>query len=178
MIKTRLWLLVVASCLALGTPAYAKTTGESVDDTALSGQVKALLIDTKGVPSTAINVEVYEGIVQLGGFLESEEQKSAAIAAARRVDGVKDVHDALVIITKDRTMGQAIDDTTIQSKLKSALASETGASKAWDINTDVYAGEVLLSGFIHGEKARVKAGDIALGIKGVKKVYNKIEVTH
>ncbi len=178
MTKYRLFALAVFACTVLAVPARAKTTGESVDDTTLSGQVKALLIDTKGVPSTAINVEVYQGAVQLGGFLESEEEKAAAIAAAARVDGVTRVIDALVIIKKDRSAGQAIDDTTIQAKLKSALASETSASKAWDINTDVYAGEVLLSGFIHGEKARVKAGDIALGIKGVKKVYNKIEVTH
>jgi osmotically-inducible protein OsmY len=172
-------LMAALSCLAMVAPAHAeKTTGESVDDTALSGEVKAMLIDTKGVPSTAINVEVDKGVVQLGGFIESEAERTASLEAARRVKGVTKVLDALVVIKKDRSTGQAIDDTTIQSKLKSALASETSAGKAWDINTDVYAGEVLLSGFIHGEKSRAKAGEIASGLKGVKKVYNNIEVTH
>ena len=33
-----------------------------------------------------------------------------------------------------------------------------------------------MSGFIHGEKARAQASEIAKGIKGVKHVYNKIEL--
>jgi hyperosmotically inducible protein len=176
MLKIKLTLLAALSCVAFIAPAYAeKTTGQAVDDTALSAEVKAKLIDTKGVPSTAINVEVSKGRVQLGGFLESEAQKKAAIDAAKTVKGVTKVSDALVVIKKDRSAGQAIDDTTIQATLKSKLTGED-ASKGWSINTDVYNGEVLLAGFIHGEQARIKAGEIAKGIKGVKKVHNKIEL--
>ena len=176
MLKFKLTFLAALSCLAFVAPAYAdKTTGEAVDDTTLSGEVKAKLIDTKGVPSTAINVEVSMGRVQLGGFLESEAEKKAAMDAAKSVKGVKKVYDALVVIKKDRSAGQAIDDTTIQSTLKAKLTGED-ASKGWSINTDVYNGVVLMSGFIHGEKDRMKAGEIARGIKGVKTVHNKIEL--
>jgi osmotically-inducible protein OsmY len=48
--------------------------------------------------------------------------------------------------------------------------------KAWNINTDVYNGQVLMSGFVHGAASVAKAGEIAQGIKGVKKVYNKLEL--
>ncbi len=176
MFKVKLTILAALSCLAFVAPAYAdKTTGETVDDSAIATSVKAKLIETKGVSSTAINVEVSKGAVCLGGFLESQAEKNAAIAAAKSVKGVTRVHDGLVVIKKDRSAGQAIDDTTIQATLKSKLAEED-ASKAWSINTDVYNGQVLMSGFIHGEKSRIKAGEIARSIKGVKTVYNKIEL--
>ncbi len=176
MLKIKLTLLAALSCLAFIAPAYAeKTTGETIDDSAIATSVKAKLVETKGVSSTAINIEVSKGRVSLGGFLESDAEKKAALDAAKSVSGVKHVYDGLVVVKKDRSAGQAIDDTTIQATLKSKLAGED-ASKAWSINTDVYNGEVLMSGFIHGEKSRIKADEIAKGIKGVKKVHNKIEL--
>jgi len=176
MSSIRMMSLAVLSCLALVSPAHAdKTTGQTVDDSALATSVKAKLVETKGVPSTAINIEVSKGRVQLGGFLETNAEKTAALAAAKSVSGVTTVSDGLVVIKKDRSAGQAIDDTTIQATLKTKLA-EVDASKAWSINTDVYNGQVLMSGFIHGEKARAQASEIAKGIKGVKHVYNKIEL--
>lgn len=176
MLKMKLTFLAALSCLAFVAPAYAdKTAGEEVDDSTIASTVKAKLIDTKGVPSTAINVEVSKGRVQLGGFLESEAEKKAALDAAKSVKNVTKVYDALVVVKKDRSTGQAIDDTTIQSKLKGELTN-LSTGKAWSINTDVYNGIVLMSGFIHGEKDRARAGEIARGIKGVKTVHNKIEL--
>ena len=176
MLNMRTTFLAALSCLVFIAPAYAeKTTGQAVDDTALAGSVKAKLIDTKGVPSTAINVEVSKGRVQLGGFLESEAEKKAALDAAKSVSGVTKVYDGLVVIKKDRSAGQAIDDTTIQATLKSKLAG-LDASKGWNINTDVYGGNVLMSGFMHGKGDRKQFEDVAKSIKGVKNVYNKIEM--
>ena len=123
MSSIRMMSLAVLSCLALVSPAHAdKTTGQTVDDSALATSVKAKLVETKGVPSTAINIEVSKGRVQLGGFLETNAEKTAALAAAKSVSGVTKVSDGLVVIKKDRSAGQAIDDTTIQATLKSKLA--------------------------------------------------------
>jgi len=176
MSSLRMMSLAVLSCLAFVSPAHAdKTAGQTVDDSVIATEVKAKLVENKAVPSTAINVEVSKGRVQLGGFLETNEQKNAALASAKTVTGVKTVLDGLVVIKKDRSAGQAIDDTVIQSTLKSKGAAED-ASKAWDVNTDVYKGEVLMTGFIHGAKSRDRASEIAKSIKGVTKVYNKIEL--
>jgi osmotically-inducible protein OsmY len=46
------------------------------------------------------------------------------------------------------------------------------------INTDVKMGHVLMSGFVHGDKARAQAGEIAKGISGVKQVHNFVVATH
>ncbi len=172
----KLTLLAALSCLAFVAPAHAdKTAGEQVDDTTISASVKAKLIETKGVPSTAINVEVSGGRVSLGGFLETNAEKQAAIAAAKSVKGVSKVYDGLVVIKKDRSAGQVIDDTTIHATLTSRLA-DLDASKAWNINSDVYNGYVLLSGFVHGDNSRKAAANAAKRVKGVKKVYNRLEL--
>jgi osmotically-inducible protein OsmY len=35
-----------------------------------------------------------------------------------------------------------------------------------------------MSGFVHGDKARAQAGEIAKGISGVKQVHNFVVTTH
>jgi osmotically-inducible protein OsmY len=165
--------------LAFAGPALAeKTTGQVVDDSTIATETKAALIDKDKVSAGSLNVEVNKGTVQLAGFVDSEAEKAAALKTAHQVKGVVKVLDAMVVLPGHRTAGQTIDDTTIQATLKSKLASIEGASKAFSINTDVKSGHVLMSGFVHGDKARAQAGEVAKGIKGVKQVHNFIVATH
>ena len=78
--------------------------------------------------------------------------------------------------TGDRSAPQRIpDDTTIQAKLKTALA-RASLGEAIAINTEVRNGEVLLSGFVGTESAKSAAGRAAEGISGVRTVHNRIAV--
>ena len=173
-LRTMTW--VALSSLVLAAPAMAdKTAGQTIDDSTIATETKAALIDKDKVSAGSLNVEVNKGTVQLAGFVDSQAEKAAAMKTAQQVKGVVKVLDAMVVLPGHRTAGQTLDDTTMQATLKTKLA-EQDASKAWSINTDVYNGQVLMSGFIHGEKSRVQAGEIAKGIKGVKHVYNKIEL--
>ncbi len=64
-------------------------------DTAITTKVKSEFLITKGIPSTAISVETYEGKVQLSGFVDSKEQIAAALKVAKSVSGVKSVQNNL-----------------------------------------------------------------------------------
>jgi hyperosmotically inducible protein len=64
-------------------------------DSAITTKVKAELLITKGIPSTAISVETYEGTVQLSGFVDSKEQIAAAVKVTKSVSGVKSVQNNL-----------------------------------------------------------------------------------
>jgi osmotically-inducible protein OsmY len=75
----------------------ATSMGTKLDDTVLVGKVKAALVDAKDVKSGQINVEARGGIVQLGGFVTSDNMKGRAIAIAKAVPGVKRVDDALFV---------------------------------------------------------------------------------
>jgi hyperosmotically inducible protein len=179
MLNVRMMTLAAMAGLVLAGPALAeKTTGQVIDDSTIATETKAALIDQDKVSAGSLNVEVNKGTVQLAGFVESAAEHKAALATAAKINGVVKVLDAMVVLPGHRSAGRTLDDTTIQAKLKTELAAIEGAEKAFSINTDVKLGHVLMSGFVHGDKARTQAGEIAKGISGVKQVHNFIVATH
>jgi osmotically-inducible protein OsmY len=82
--------LTLAACA--GTPTR-ESTGEYLDDTALTTKVKAKLLDDKEVSGLAVNVETFKGVVQLSGFAKSAEQRQKTERIAESVGGVKDVRN-------------------------------------------------------------------------------------
>lgn len=68
-----------------------------LDDTAITTKVKAKLLQEKGIPSTSISVETFEGRVQLAGSVETREQIAHAGKVARSVSGVKRVENRLKV---------------------------------------------------------------------------------
>ena len=74
----------------------------------------------------------------------------------------------------DRTVGAAVDDTSLTASVKSALSKD--AVKYPDVNVTSRGGVVQLSGFVNTGDQKDRAGDIAKDIAGVKKVENNITV--
>ena len=79
--------------LAIGMAGCAGTrtsesTGEYVDDAAITTKVKAALVADKQVSALDIKVKTFKGVVQLSGFANSRLEAQRAEQIAR---GVKDV---------------------------------------------------------------------------------------
>ncbi|HCE08238.1 MAG TPA: transporter [Oxalobacteraceae bacterium] len=70
-------------------------TGEYVDDTVLTTKVKTAILAEPTLKSSEINVETYKGVVQLSGFVGSEQSARKALEVARSVKGVKSVQNAI-----------------------------------------------------------------------------------
>ena len=75
-----------------------------------------------------------------------------------------------------RTAGQAVDDATIGTKMKAALAADPELS-ALKINVDTTQGNVRLRGEVKSMALRRKAEDLARKIEGVKSVDNQLMIT-
>jgi hyperosmotically inducible periplasmic protein len=75
-----------------------------------------------------------------------------------------------------RTAGQAVDDATIGTKMKAALAADPELS-ALKINVDTTQGNVRLKGEVKTIALRRKAEEMARKIQGVKSVDNQLIVT-
>jgi hyperosmotically inducible periplasmic protein len=73
--------------------------GTKLDDTVMTGRVKAALMDASDVKSGQINVETKSGVVQLSGFVNSAPMKEKAGEVAAGVSGVKEVQNVLVVRT-------------------------------------------------------------------------------
>ncbi|MBU6437372.1 MAG: BON domain-containing protein [Betaproteobacteria bacterium] len=80
--------LAIAGCSA--TPTQ-ESTGQYLDDTALTGKVKAAIFNEPTLKSAEINVETFKGAVQLSGFVSSQAAISKAIAVSQSVEGVRSV---------------------------------------------------------------------------------------
>jgi len=99
---------LAASALALGACASSspktnestksETTGQYVDDATVTAKVKTAIASDVGVKAAAnVNVETYRGVVQLSGFADSDAQASKAVAAAKKVNGVRSVKNDMRI---------------------------------------------------------------------------------
>jgi osmotically-inducible protein OsmY len=74
-----------------------ETTGAYIDDTAITTEVKARLLENKDVAGTSISVETLNGTVMLSGFAKSATEKSTAESLALKVKGVKAVKNEIAV---------------------------------------------------------------------------------
>ena len=91
--------LVAAMTIAACTSSSRTTesTGEYVDDATITSKVKAALLGDSGLKSFDIGVETYKDVVQLSGFVNSEQIKARAGQVAAGVSGVRGVENNLVV---------------------------------------------------------------------------------
>jgi hyperosmotically inducible protein len=160
-------------CLALllgisGVAFADKSAGTHVDDGWLHTKVKSTLTFHGG---TNINIEVYQGVVQLAGFVDSASREEKILKAAADIEGVERVDDQIYVVEGSRSAGESLDDTTIATEVKAAF-SETKLVDGFDVNVESNRGVVLLSGFVDSKDNAAAAIEVAQGVKGVTKVID------
>ena len=97
-LAARTGLLIVALALGACTATRSQqSAGEVVDDSVLTAKVKTALIEDPVAKARDVNVETYRGVVQLGGFVDSDKARSRAAEITRSVNGVKNVRNDLEI---------------------------------------------------------------------------------
>jgi hyperosmotically inducible protein len=170
--------LIVASsaslALLLASPSPAQTTVGTVDDSTIAATIKAGLLDNRNTSAARINVDSYQGVVQLSGFARSEAEMAAATKVAEGVPGVKKVVNSLAL-APGTSLGTKLDDSMITGKVKAALMDAADV-KSLQINVETRDGVTQLAGFVASEAMKEKAGRVAAGIDGVKRVDNALMV--
>lgn len=167
--------LVALSLGACSSTRSERSTGEYVDDAALTAKVKAALIEDPVTKAGDINVETFRGVVQLGGFVDDAQQRSRATEVARGVDGVTEVRNDLRVSEPQQSAGRVVDDVTINTSVKARLV-EDETTKAHQINVETQRGVVQLSGFVDSQEQKQRAGELAQAVDGVSSVRNDLEI--
>ena len=90
-------LMFVAALAACASTRTHESTGEYVDDSTITTKVKALLAEDDFLKSFQIGVETYKGVVQLSGFVNSQQAVSRAGEIIRSVKGVTSVKNNLIV---------------------------------------------------------------------------------
>jgi len=96
-IRCFVFLMLIASFTACATTSTHESTGEYIDDSVITTQVKAQLAADDFLKSFQISVETYQGTVQLSGFVNSQMAVNRAEEIVRRVQGVKSIKNNLIV---------------------------------------------------------------------------------
>ncbi len=173
--KHPLTVFVAFIALLLAAPVQAQESApDAADDSVIAATIKAGLLDNRNTSATRINVDSYQGVVQLSGFARSEGEKAAATEVAEGVTGVKKVLNS-VAVAPATSMGTRLDDSLVTGKVKAALMDAADV-KSLHINVETHDGVTQLAGFVASAAMKDKAGRITAGIDGVKSVDNVLVV--
>lgn len=82
--------LFLTGCAATSTQ---ESTGQYLDDTAITTKVKTALLSDPEVGVLGINVETFKGTVQLSGFANSARERQRAVELTSSVEGVQSVQN-------------------------------------------------------------------------------------
>ena len=96
-VYTLLAALAIATTLGCASTAKSESTGQYVDDVAITAKVKKDIFDEPSLKSAEINVETFKGVVQLSGFVRSQANINTAVVVAKNVTGVTSVTNKMTV---------------------------------------------------------------------------------
>jgi hyperosmotically inducible protein len=142
---------------------------EDKSDRQLQRSLEEVLAATPGLAPEAVGARVERGVAYLVGHVPSAAQEEVALAAARRVGGLKDVVSQISI-----TAGAPTDPVGLTNRVAQALAQDNRINArevAVDAGRD---GLITLSGEVASAEERELARQIALAVPGVHQVVNRL----
>jgi osmotically-inducible protein OsmY len=81
-------LLMLVSCAATSS---RESTGEAMDDAAITTKVKSSFVGDPVLSTSAIKVATTRGVVHLSGTVSSEQERHRAIQLTQGVAGVREI---------------------------------------------------------------------------------------
>ncbi len=161
--------------MASANSIHMSWAADHVEDAALTHAVEDALVAYPVAASHEITVEVYNGIVQLSGFVDSDNVRETAVKAAKDVNGVASVHDNLKVRPDKQSADQTQKDSDLTKKVENALITNP-TTKSHEINVATADSVVQLSGFVDSADIRNTAAEVANAVPGVRRVQNELEM--
>jgi osmotically-inducible protein OsmY len=88
---------LITTLLGCAATQKHESTGQYVDDSVITSKVKAAIFNEPTLKSLEINVKTYQGVVQLSGFVDSDQSVKKAGDIAESIEGVKSVKNDLIV---------------------------------------------------------------------------------
>ena len=90
-------LMMIAAFVACASTPKQEGTGDYIDDSVITTKIKSQLANDEFLKSFQISVESRKGIVQLSGFVNSQDAVDKAGQIANGVEGVKSIKNDLIV---------------------------------------------------------------------------------
>jgi len=164
----------VATGAAVGVMAVhdRRSTGTQTDDEMLEWKVRGVLPERYREQSN-VSVTVYNRRLLLTGEAPSAEARAATEAAARTVDGLREVYNELAVGPVSK-LGSRSNDSYITSKVKARLVDSDQLS-ANHVKVVTERGVAHLLGIVNEREGRAAVA-VARTTSGVLKVVSLLEI--
>ncbi|HWR35488.1 MAG TPA: BON domain-containing protein [Clostridia bacterium] len=96
-------LLALVLIFGLATACNRNPLGSSKNDSQIASEVQTKVMSDPNITSRQISVQAANGVVTLGGYVNSDQERGAAATAASQVEGVKTVVNNLQVSTAGNT---------------------------------------------------------------------------
>ena len=118
---------VGAGLLGCATDPY-RSSGRVQDDRTVNSRVKDALKGSQVYKFPYVDVITYNGMVQLNGFVHTDEQKGVATELSRNIPGVREVMNNITIVPTEPAYGGTVDPKTGVRGSGSGSGSTTNAT--------------------------------------------------
>ena len=94
--------LFISLFLIISLNGYAggktyESTGEYLDDMAITSKVKTTILGDSKLNYFQVNVTTYRGVVQLSGFVDNASSLKRATDLTKSIKGVRSVNNSLIV---------------------------------------------------------------------------------
>jgi hyperosmotically inducible protein len=89
--------IALTGCEMLNNHSGDRTAGRALDDKTITSTVKHDLNREPVYKFNGVDVKTYDGVVQLSGFVDTNEQKDRAADIARHAQGVTEVVNSIAL---------------------------------------------------------------------------------
>lgn len=164
---------------------YEKTKGEALD-AYIAGRLITAYALSEHLSPYALQVEVTDARVLLGGVVANQVQRDLAIEIARGIEQAREVSSRIKVdpahvrsapIAPQPQFAQRFSDAGITARIKSRLLMN-GSTDGLAIDVDTRGRNVQLSGEVDSPEESALAEQIAINTRGVKRVQNQLAVAH
>ncbi|MBD3240406.1 MAG: BON domain-containing protein [Chitinivibrionales bacterium] len=161
--------LVMLACMGQSQPSFASKQ-TAIGPEHIETAVEMRLLHDKGVDQHLVDVQVNDGVVELVGRVNDLLARERAERIAQSVRGVRSVVNELDVAQPSRP------DDELQNDVVRALLADPVA-ESYEIGVTVDNGQVTLEGTVESWEERRIAARAAMGVRGVREVTNRIEVS-
>lgn len=150
----------------------------------LATKVRTALELNKQLDGSEIEVSVDGTTVRLSGKVPSAGHRQLAAEIAAGIEGTADVRNDLTVApelavatdpTRDRSLGQRLDDLTATARIRTALALHRDIKRG-NVSVSVVNSVATLTGEVPSWAARELAAKVAEDVEGVQAVENQLRV--
>jgi len=150
------------------------TATKKLSDSWITMKTKLSLFADDRVSSTDVHVTTKQKVVALRGKVGSEDARKAAEEDARKVEGVNDVENHLIV---SKSVPKVVErkDEEIVKDVEGRIKKDPGLKQA-DIEVRADDGIVTLNGNAPSLRTSTHASEVASRVSGVRAVHNELSV--